>query len=93
MNGAVTKETTVSESSHTVDYFRFQMNPQWSTAENVITLVTTVSEARHTVDHGQCQMNAQGSTAEDMMMLGTTLTSVAVYSKPLGCKWMYRGLL
>ena len=51
LNGAVTKETTVSESSHTVDNCRLQMNSQWSTAENVMTLGTTVSESSHTVDY------------------------------------------
>ncbi len=51
LNGAVTKETTVSESSHTVGHCRHQMNSQWSTAENVMTLGTTVSEARCTVVH------------------------------------------
>ena len=51
LNGAVTKETTVSESSHTVDHCKFQMTSQWSTADNVMTLGTAVSEARHTVDH------------------------------------------
>ena len=96
LNSAVTKETTVNESSHTVDHCRFQMNSQWSTAENVMTLGTTVRDSSHTVDHCRCQKNAQGSTVEDMMMLGTTLTPVAVYSKLLGvkngcpvvyCKW------
>ena len=33
LNGAVTKETTVSESSHTVDHCRLQMNSQWSTVD------------------------------------------------------------
>src|SRR5260370_37999687 len=51
VNGLVTKETTVSDSSHTVDHCRHQMNSQWSTAENVMTLGTTVRESSHTVDY------------------------------------------
>jgi len=51
VNGLVTKETTVSDSSHTVDHCRHQMNSQWSTAENVMTLRTTVGVSSHTVDY------------------------------------------
>ena len=38
----------------------------------------------HTVDHCMLQMDFQWSTAEGVMTLGTTLTSVTMYSKPLG---------
>src|SRR6266478_8708520 len=81
--GPVTKEITVSDSSPTVDHCRLQMNSQWSTTENVMTMGTTVSDSSHTVDHCRLQRNAQWSTVDHLKMLGTTLTWVTVYSKLL----------
>src|SRR5260370_29269262 len=84
LNGAVTKETTVSDSSPTVDHCRLQMNSQWSTAESVVTMGTTVSDSNHRVDHCRLQRNAQWSTVDHLKVLGITLTSITVYSKLLG---------
>ena len=75
VNCLVTKETNVSDSSHTADHCRHQMNSQWSTAENMMTLGTTVGVSNHTVDYCRGCDDA-----------GDYFDICCRYSKLLGCK-------
>src|SRR5260370_31337139 len=62
----------MSLSNHTVDYCRFQMNSQWSTAENVMMQGTTSHWSQCAVNYWGCQMDVERYTLNGFMTKVTT---------------------